>query len=193
VYLDRSAQNRALYPVPVKPVLEAVERWLVEDKKRTGWNPGGRDGISSPMANLAQRAGVSYSSFSRTIYRLRNESQHMSMAQAERLIEATYGDVVWDHPGLRMVRPRSARGDKSWMRPDELETPKRWARRVALELGPDIRQVIAALDVAALRDVDESTSAQHRKPNREREEFKPATYAKLEQPFGHALHGKKAA
>lgn len=190
-YRDMSAQNRVVYPVPVKPVLEAVERWLEEDAKRSGWKKSGREGINSPLANLAERAGVSYSSFCRTVYRIRHESERMSMAQAERLIAATYGDEVWEHPELRHLRPKPARG-REWMRPEERESVSAWKLRVVGRWTARERAEVGGAIASLLSAQDDSRPARHAKPGREREVFKAVPYT-LERAFGAKARGEKAA
>jgi hypothetical protein len=53
--------------------------------------------------------------------------------------------------------------DPSWMRPDECEPVGVWADRVAAELGDELGATIAALDVEAIRDVDESRPARSKR------------------------------
>ena len=53
--------------------------------------------------------------------------------------------------------------DPLWMSPEECEPVRVWAERVALELGPALGEVAAALDIEAIRDVDDSRAARSRR------------------------------
>lgn len=155
-----SPQVSARYPVPVPLVLEAIEGWLIENSH--GWVPDGgshNHGVLSPVGRLAACVGIPVSTCSRQLSRFRNESTMMSLALADTYLSGMGREDVWDLPELKGLRPAS-RG-KAWMRSDERESPRTWARRVMLELGPGFREVAAALDIESLRDVDESRPARH--------------------------------
>jgi hypothetical protein len=56
-------------------------------------------------------------------------------------------------------------GDKSWLTEDERESVRDWARRVARSMSTSqLREIAAAIDAQALRDVDDSTFARPPRP-----------------------------
>lgn len=58
------------------------------------------------------------------------------------------------------AEPGAIRGDKSWLTKDEREPPRAWARRIARSMSTsELRAIAGAIDVEALRDVDDSTFA----------------------------------
>ena len=59
-------------------------------------------------------------------------------------------------------KPRPVDPSKAWMRPEERESHLAWAARVRALLSPrECRLVAEALDIDAIRDVDESRPARH--------------------------------
>jgi hypothetical protein len=188
VYLDRSAQHQAHYPVPVKPVLEAIERWLADEAKRSGWRRGRRNqGIASPYTRLAVRAGMSKSSCERTISRFRKETTRMTLACAERFIDATYGDELWNSPELAPFRPVPT-GDGMLSERDI----RHWAWRQVKAMSRNDRRAVA-MGLSRLLDADESRAARHAGPKRERDVFRPHPYAPLEKAFGATARGEREA
>lgn len=194
-YVDRTAAHEAHYPIPVKPVLEAIERWLVEEAERSGYNRSFRNGIASPLITLAARADMSEATCARNLSRFRNESKRMTLTTAERFINATYGDELWEHPELKPFRPSlhlEVNGD-DWRRPEEQVDGehgiRHWAWRVVKDMTPLERRAVAVgLDMFEVED--HSRFASGPKP-RWSHRLDPHPYAKLEQPFG--AKAKRAA
>lgn len=153
MYLDRESNHRARYPVPVKDVVEAVDRWLEENSE--GWVRGRRnDGRLSPMGRLAVRVDMSESSCSRAVYRMRHESRRVSAEVAERFLSAVGREDVCEPAGLHSA-------DKEWMRPEEREKPRAWARRVLLSMSEQELALVAQL--APLGTQDDSSFARRRR------------------------------
>jgi hypothetical protein len=94
------------------------------------------------------------------------------------------------------VQPIAADPD-DWRRPEEILDGeygvRHWAWNVVKGMSRAERRAIAALDIDAIRNVDESRPARHARPRREKQEFRAAPYAKLEVAFGAAARGEKEA
>jgi len=87
--------------------------------------------------------------------------------------------------------------DNSWMLPEERVQGehgiRHWAWREVKKLTRKERYCVSLMDIEAIRDVDDSRPARHARPRRDREEFRPGPYARLEQPFGAAARGERDA
>ncbi len=71
-YRHREAPaHQANHPVPVKPVLAVVERWIAENAAESGWTTNGRSGVLRPERQLAQVMGLKWSTVARQLYRPR--------------------------------------------------------------------------------------------------------------------------
>ncbi len=127
-YRHREAPaHQANHPVPVQPVLAVVERWIAENAAESGWTTNGRTGMLRPERQLAQVMGLKWTTVARQLYRMRHESQHLTLVNADRYVDATYGHRLWavDHElaeelaayGLPCLAVPT--GDNSWMRPEE--------------------------------------------------------------------------
>lgn len=75
--------------------------------------------------------------------------------------------------------------DGSWLRPDERESPRKWARRVAGTLRPV--ELAAVASWGSVLEAQDASSFARAPRRRERDEFEPAPHAKLEKPFGARL------
>lgn len=164
-YCDRSSQHRTQYPVPVKPVLEAIERWLQEEAQRSGWDPRKHNhGIAPPMMVLAKRAGMSHESCSRAYYRFRNETKRMSRDVAARFIEATYGDELWEHPELAPFKPEPEPDGEDWRWPEERVDGehgiRHWAWQQVKAMSRKERRAVA-VGLERLPVDDDSRPARH--------------------------------
>ena len=165
-YVDREANLRATYPVPVGPVLAAIEQWL--EANSDGWVSRGRNhGKASPVTKLAALVKLSESACARQVYRLRNESAWMAVTTAERYLAAIDREDLWDTE-LRGLRP-PLRFGADWMRPEERESPMAWKRRVVASWTPAERAAVGGAMASlldAIRGEDDSRSARHKQLGR---------------------------
>lgn len=119
-----------------------------------------------------------------------------ALNKRERLGMGPYTCRPCSQYGHAEVKPILVEGDE-WRRPEEIVDGehgiRHWAWQVVKSMTPAERKAVALMDVSVLRDVDDSRPARHARPRREKEEFRPFSYAKLEQPFGAAARGEREA
>lgn len=160
---------RSRYPVPCAPILRIVDRWLEAYGRETGITheyirEAALHKRVLPLtghAVLAQRCGFTSRSMTRTMYRLRRESSHMRLSQADKLLQATYGAHLWEEdPELRAIMARIMELHEGEGLLSEAELEEWAAAAVGAMTERDRAAVVAGV---ALFDLDGSTAAQHRR------------------------------
>jgi hypothetical protein len=101
-FSERAPEIRKKYPVPVGPILDVLEKWLLQIGHSNGFTDSNQTfteseiRVATPCQILAQELGMKEHSTARMLSRFRNrETTYMSFDRADKIITTLHGPQYW--------------------------------------------------------------------------------------------------